>query len=78
MGGASFGIGERTAGTLGVTFSVLSLFLQIYLETPLSGLLLVFLWVAYSFYCLFEADTRQTFSQGIEGTAKDVAEKAAE
>jgi hypothetical protein len=56
----------------------LSLFLQIYLETPLSGLLLVFLWVAYSFYCLFEADTRQTFSQGIEGTAKDVAGEAAE
>ncbi len=60
-----------------LAFSVLSLFLHVYLETPLSGLLLVFLWVVYSFYCLFEADTRQAFSQGVEVTAKDVAGEAA-
>ena len=61
-----------------LAFAVLSLFLHIYLETPLSGLLLVFLWVVFSFYGLFQAETRQVFSTGIIVETKGAAGEAAE
>ncbi len=61
-----------------LAFTILSLFLHIYLETPLSGLILVFLWVIYSFYILLQPDARQAFGNGVAVEAKDPAREAAE
>ncbi len=61
---------------------VLMLVLHIYLETPLSGLLVVTLYAIYSFYALFQADVRQAFSTGVpaatEESAAETAKEAAE
>lgn len=61
-----------------LVFTVLSMVLQIYLETPLSGLAIVLLWIIYSFYVLFQANIRQAFSDGLPAGAKDTAHEAAE
>ena len=58
--------------------TILSIVLHIYLETPLSGLLLVFLWLVFSFYILLQSDVRRAFSDGVAVEAKDAAQEAAE
>ena len=60
---------------------VLALILHIYLETPLSGLFVVGLWVIYSVYALFQADVRQAFSTGVPAaveTARETAQESAD
>ena len=61
---------------------VLMLILHIYLETPLSGLLVVALYAVFSFYALFQADVRQAFSTGVpaatEESEAETAKEAAE
>ncbi len=61
-----------------LAFTVLSLVLQMYLETPLSGLAIVFLWNIYCFYVLFQDDIRQAFSDGVPAAAEDAAREAAD
>jgi branched-chain amino acid transport system permease protein len=61
-----------------LAFTVLSLILHMYLETPLSGLGIVFLWVIFSFYALFQPDMRQAFSNGVPAAVEDAAQEAAE
>ncbi len=60
-----------------LAFTLLILFLHMYLETPLSGLLIVFLWVVYSFYALFQADVRQAFN-GAAVVSEELAQEPAE
>ena len=40
------------------------LILHIYLETPLSGMSAVAIWVIFSFYILFQADVRTINQSG--------------
>jgi branched-chain amino acid transport system permease protein len=57
---------------------VLALILHIYLETPLSGLLVVSLWIIFSFYTLCQADIRQAFGKGAPAEPEDTAREPAE
>ncbi len=61
-----------------LAFTVLALALHIYLETPLSGLLIILLWAIFSFYILFQADVRQAFAGGERVEAEDAVQEAAE
>ena len=45
-------------------YPLLGLALNIYLETPLSGLLIVLLWAIFTIYVLFQTDVRQSFKGG--------------
>ena len=61
-----------------LAFTVLVLALHVYLETPLSGLLIILLWAIFSFYILFQADVRQAFAGGERVEAEDAVHEAAE
>jgi len=61
-----------------LVFPVLALILHIYLETPLSGLLVVTLWVIFSFYALLQADVREAFGKGVPAKSAETVEEAAE
>ena len=62
-----------------LVLSVLALVVFIYLETPLSGLIIVFLWIIYSFYGLFQPDVREVFGAGgAAGVRDDAARETAD
>jgi branched-chain amino acid transport system permease protein len=56
-----------------LALSVLMMVVYIYLETPLSGLFIVMLWIIYSFYGLFQPDVREVFGTGGPAGASDGA-----
>ena len=47
-----------------LAYPLAGLALHLYLETPLSGLLIVLLWAIYTFYVLFQPDIRRAFGTG--------------
>ena len=62
---------------LSLALPVLMLILHIYLETPLSGMSAVAIWVIFSFYILFQADVRQGFGTGVPAMAEESAAETA-
>jgi len=54
------------------------LILHIYLETPLSDLLVIVLWIIFSFYALLQADVRQAFSRDAPEKSVETAPKSAD
>jgi hypothetical protein len=58
-------------------FAILGLVLHIYLETPLSGLFIIALWILFSVYILFQSDVRRAF-KGTIVAAENAAPEAAD
>jgi len=55
---------NRIAGALLLALPIAGLVLHVYLATPLSGLLIVLLWVVFTVYSQCQADFRHAYGIG--------------